>query len=354
MNRQIAICFAATLLACLAQPVASATEPEKSSDSRPRLTFSPSRDFSVWQAELRNELSRIMALPAEADTELHPTTEHDSETDEYTMNRISFQAEPGETVPGYLLLPKAGKAPYPTMICLQGHAPGMHISIGRAKTAKEKSLIRGGRDIALQSVRHGWAALVIEQRAFGERAETGITCNYRALCDILKARPLTGQRVYDVMRAVDFIGTQADLDPNQIGCMGNSTGGTVTFYAACIEPRIRLAVVSCSFGTFESTWLYKQHCSCGYLPGLLKVADMPDLAGLIAPRSLLIVAGKQDYLARFDGVQKGYQIARKCYLASGHAERVSLLVGEGGHQFYPEQAWPAIQKIQSNWSSAAR
>lgn len=353
MNRPIAIFFTVVLLACAAQPVTRAAEPHEST-SRPRLAFSPSRDFSAWQAELREELCRVMALPAEADTELHPTTERDAETDEYTMDRISFEAESGETVPGYLLYPKAGTPPYPTMICLQGHAPGMHISIGRAKTAKEESLIRGGRDIALQSVRHGWAALVIEQRAFGERAEEGISCNNRALCDLLKGRPLTGQRVYDVMRAVDFIGTQADLDSERIGCMGNSAGGTVTFYAACVDPRIRLAIVSCSFGTFESTWLYKQHCSCGYLPSLLKVADMPDLAGLIAPRSLLIVAGKQDYLARFDGVLEGYQVAQKCYLAAGHADRVTLSVGELGHQFYPELAWPVIQGLRDEWSSATR
>ncbi len=353
MNRQSTQSFIIVLLACLAQPVARAAEPDEPA-ARPLLAFSPSREFSAWQAELRSELCRIMAIPAEADTELQPTTERDSETDEYTMDRISFQAEAGEAVPGFLLRPKIGKAPYPTMICLQGHAPGMHISIGRANTAKEESLIRGGRDIALQAVRHGWAALVVEQRAFGERAEEGISCGNRALCDLLKGWPLTGQRVYDVMRAVDFIGTQADLDPKQIGCMGNSAGGTVAFYAACVEPRIQLAVVSCSFGTFESTWLYKQHCACGYLPGALKVADMPDLAGLIAPRSLLIVAGKQDYLARFDGVQTGFQVAQKCYVAAGHADRVSLLVGEGGHQFYPELAWPVIQEIRSDWDSAGR
>lgn len=102
--------------------------------------------------------------------------------------------------------------------------------------------------------------------------------------------------------------------------------------------------VSCSFGTFESTWLYKPHCDCGYLPGLLQVADMPGLAGLIAPRRLIVVAGKHDYLARFDGVEQGGEIARRCFSAAGHAERIILLAADGGHQVYPELAWPVIQK----------
>jgi len=193
---------------------------------------------------------------------------------------------------------------------------------------------------------------VIEQRAFGERAEDGVSCGNRALFDLLKGKPLTGQRVYDVMRAVDFIEREPELDAEQIGCMGNSAGGTISFYATCVEPRIRLAVVSCSFGTFESTWLYKRHCACGYLPGLLKVADMPDLAGLIAPRHLIVVAGKQDYLARFGGVQQGFQTAQECFTASGHADRVTLLAAEGGHQFYPDLAWPVIQKTLAGWDSA--
>ena len=319
---------------------------------RPKLAYDPSCEFEQWREELCQELCRVMALPERGQKELSPTRKRESDTDEYTMDRISFQAEQGEIVPGYLLLPKSGSPPFPTMICLQGHAPGMHISIGQANSKKEESLITGGRDIAIQAVRHGWAALAIEQRAFGERAEEGVSCGNRALFDLLKGKPLTGQRVFDVVRAIDFIAKQADLDDERIGCMGNSAGGTISFYAACVDPRIRLAVVSCSFGTFESTWLYKQHCACGYLPGLLKVADMPDLAGLIAPRHLVIVAGRADYLARFDGVQQGYEVTQRCYAAAGHPERVVLLAGDGGHKFYPDLAWPVIQKMLAGWTGS--
>lgn len=325
-----------------------ATEPA------PRLAFEESRDFTAWQTELRDELADVMQLPGKAEWPLKVSIRPDSKTDAYTMDRIEFTAEPGERVPGYLLLPKKGESPYPVMICLQGHAPGMHISIGRAKNAKERNLIKGGRDLALQAVRHGWAAVVVEQRGFGERAEKGISCQNRALQDLLKGRPLTGQRVFDISRTIDFIETRQELDAKRIACIGNSTGGTVSYYAACVEPRIRLAVVSCSFGTFESTWLYKQHCACGYLPGLLKVADMPDLAGLVAPRHLILVAGKTDYIARFDGVQRGYETAKRCFQKAGHPDRLSFVVGEGGHQFYPEQTWPLIQKTLKTWDRTSR
>lgn len=330
-------------------PSRSAAQAEESAEARPELAFQPNRDFQEWQTELRERLRKIMAIPVIEDHSVKSVIRPDSETDRYTMMRIEFDAEPGQKVPGYLLRPKNAKGPLPVMICLQGHSPGMHISVGRAKTDRDRESIRGGRDIAVQAVHHGWAALVIEQRGFGERAVEGKACGQVALEELLKGRPLTGQRVFDVMRAVDFVATQDDLDSERIGCMGNSTGGTVAFYAACMDERIRLAVVSCSFGTYESTWLYKKHCACGYLPGILKVADMPDLTGLIAPRHLTLVAGKEDSIARFDGVEAGFQHARRCFTAAGCADRVTLLAADGGHQFYPDLAWPVIQDTLAGW-----
>lgn len=311
----------------------------------PSLAFSRTRDFAAWQAELRRRLGDILALPSRRDPALTATSEPDSETERYRMDRIRFTAERGEIVPGYLLRPKAVPPPHRVMICLQGHSPGMHISIGRAQTARDREQIAGGRDLALQAVAQGWAALVIEQRAFGERAQRGVTCNDAALHALHRGRPLTGQRVFDVIRAVDFIATQPDLDTGRIGCAGNSTGGTVSFYAACVEPRIALAVVSCSFCTFEDSWLSLPHCACGYLPGIVPVADMPDLAGLIAPRRLLIVAGRKDPLARFEGVEKGFRHVRGIFSAAGFADRVRLVAGEGGHQFYPDLAWPVVVEM---------
>jgi len=323
--------------------------PRVAAEKPPEMAFRADVDFAAWQQALRRRLSEILALPAPPYVPLEAARKRESQTDNYTLDRIQFTSEPDEMVPGYLLVTVRGTPPFPVMICLQGHSPGMHISIGRAANEREQASIAGGRDIALQAVSHGWAALVIEQRAFGLRAVPGASCRDVALRELLRGRPLTGLRVLDVIRAVDFVATQSDLDPQRIATMGNSMGGTVSFYAACVEPRIRLAVVSCSFCTLADSWLSRPHCACGYLPGLLRVADMPDLAGLIAPRHLLIVAGKQDALARFEGVEEGYRRARQAFAAAGFADRVALLAAEGDHRFYPDLAWPEIQRVLQPW-----
>jgi hypothetical protein len=311
---------------------------------QPVLRFQAGQDFEAWQSALRRRLREILVLPR-SEGPLNAVIEPDADNERYTMDRIRFDAEPGQVVTGFLLRPKRITAPVPVMICLQGHSPGVHISIGRAHNAAEREAIAGGRDLALQAVENGWAALAIEQRGFGTRAESGVRCNDAALRALHGGRPLTGQRVFDVMRTIDFIATQRDLDVSRIGCVGNSTGGTVSFYAAAIDLRINLAVVSCSFCTFEDSWLSLPHCACGYLPGITQVADMPDLGGLIAPRRLLIVAGKKDPLARYAGVEQGFQRTREIFAAAQVGDRVRLVAGEGGHQFYPELAWPVVAEL---------
>lgn len=95
----------------------------------------------------------------------------------YSISRISIRNQETEAIPGYLLVPANSKPPFPVMICLQGHSPGMHISIGEARTPRDSVSVRGGRDFALQAIRNGWAAVVIEQQGFGERAEKNTSCH---------------------------------------------------------------------------------------------------------------------------------------------------------------------------------
>jgi len=311
--------------------------------AQPRFAFDDETNFATWQPQLRAALADVLAVPLQTSGPLNPLVTPEESTDEYDMCRVVFEAAPGVDVPGFLLKPKGATEPLPVMICLQGHKKkdGMLVSIGRVPD-------NGGRDIALQAIHNGWAALAIEQRCFGERKGD---CQRESLDALMLGKTLTGERVFDVMRAIDFIETRPDLDASRIGCMGNSTGGTVTFYTACVDPRIRLAVVSCSYCTYAESWLKIRHCACGYLPGIMQVADMGDLAGLVAPRNLIIVAGNEDYLATIEGVHTAFDQTQRIFAAAGCEENAELLVGDGGHQFYPDLAWPRIQSVLRSWDN---
>lgn len=262
---------------------------------------------------------------------------------QYTIERFTVQSQKNESIPGYVLIPKDAKPPYPVMICLQGHSPGMHISLGQAKSKQDSISIAGGRDLAIQAVNNGWAAIVIEQKGFGERAVEGTSCDQLSLRELMAGNTMLGDRVEDIITTINFIDSQPRFDKKNIGCIGNSSGGTTSYFAAAVDPRISLAVVSCAFSTYESSWLKYQHCSCGFIPGILEVGDMPEFAALIAPRKLIIIAGKQDHLADIEGVRKGFTIAKNSYHQLDSDENIILQEGEGGHMFYPDLAWPVIQ-----------
>ncbi len=309
-------------------------------EMKPALAFEGTDDVEKWQRMLRSKLAHILCLPDEWNRNVKSDIVFKEETEDYISYRVSFRAEQKALVPGYLLKPKKVNPPFPVMICLQGHRKsGMRVSIGQKKT-------RDGLDFAIQAVQNGWAALAIEQRGFGERAAL---CSHEALNALMLGKTLIGERVFDVMRAVDFISTQTDLNAERIGCMGNSMGGTIAFYAACVDPRIRLAVVSCSFCTYADSWIKFPHCACGYLPGILQYADMGDIGGLIAPRYLIIVAGKHDPIATLSGVREAFDRTNSVFSAMGYEKNLSLIIGNGGHKFYPDLAWPKIRAVKDRW-----
>jgi cephalosporin-C deacetylase-like acetyl esterase len=311
------------------------------------LALSPKNNFAEWRESLRAKLVELVGLmpepvPANVRIEFEQEHEHFRET------RFVFSSEPEADVPCHLLIPKSGKAPFPLVICLQGHSTGMHISLGRARFESDEKSIEGGRDFGLQAVREGYAALVMEQRCFGER-KSSLTrygnCLHSTLAALLLGRTMIGERVWDVSRAIDVMSEFPDVDTSRIACMGNSGGGTITYYAACLEPRIGIAMPSCSVCTYQTSIAVIEHCSDNYLPGALRYFEMGDLAALIAPRPLIVVTGRHDEIFPIDGVEENFENIRNIYAAAGAPENCRLIVGEAGHQFYPEQSWPVLREM---------
>ncbi len=301
-----------------------------------------------WQQQLRARLvERLGTFPADK-IALNVQELDQRETHDYTLAKIVFTSEPYADVPCYMLTPKYGSTPYPAMICLQGHNSGMHLSIGEARDDADRESIAGDRDFALQAVKHGFVALAVEQRCFGERQETRQkqrapdTCHDAAMHALMLGKTLLAERVWDVMRAIDYLQSLPQVDPERICCMGNSGGGTCTFYAACVEFRIKLAVASCCFCTYADSIMSIYHCADNYIPGILNVADIGDIAGLIAPRKLLVVAGEKDDIFPIQGVRKAFEKAKAIFAAAGSAENCRLVIGPEGHRFYSSQAWPLI------------
>jgi dienelactone hydrolase len=155
-----------------------------------------------------------------------------------------------------------------------------------------------------------------------------------------------GERVWDLQRALDVtLKNFPEADKNKIICMGNSGGGKTTFYASCLEPRIGYAMPSCYVASFDDCIGALYSCTCNFVPNIRLFFDMGDLSGLIAPRPQVMVAGIMDHLIPFVGVYKTFKEAQRMYAGAGAADNIKLVAGEGGHRFYADMAWEAMDSF---------
>jgi dienelactone hydrolase len=326
-------------------------------EAPPRLAFSD-RDAESpaavrrFQARLRKRVASLVGLHRIASAgPLRPRRLFRREVADGTVEKLVFTSERGADVPAYLCIPHrpagpAGKRPF--MICLQGHSSGMHNSVALdAETERVEIDVEGDRDFARQCLRRGVAALCIEQRSLGERAETKQArrffhngCHDAAMRALMLGRTLLGERIFDVSRALDLLAARDDV--GRIGIMGNSGGGAVALYAAALLPRIDLVAPSCALCTFRASILSIYHCSDNYVPGLALDAELADIAGLVAPRPLIAVAGRTDEIFPLTGARACFRNVKKVYRAVGAEHACRLLVGPKGHRFYADLAWPAI------------
>ncbi len=321
-------------------------------DGSKALSFDPKGDYPAWKKALK---SKFMELLGKKPMKVKPNVrvEHENDCGSFIDRRFVFSSEAGVDVPCHLLIPKGAEGPLPVVICLQGHSTGMHISLGRPKYEGDAECIAGGRDFGLQAVAQGFAALVMEQRCFGERSDSRAKevrhmssgCHHSSMCELLVGRTMLGLRVWDVSRAIDAISEFKEADMDRIACMGNSGGGTVTYYAACSDDRIKAAMPSCAVCTFKSSIGSIDHCQCNYIPGIMGHVEMGDLAGLVAPKSLIIVAGRKDPIFPLSGVKDSFSVIQKIYKAEGHPDNCRLVLGPDGHMFYPDVAWPAFREL---------
>lgn len=300
------------------------------------------RDFESKEAFTEAVRQKFLSVLGDMPPETEPTVREEYRKDKgkYTEIRLLIETEKDCVCPCFLLLPKGVEKP-PVVICLQGHSNGMMISLGEGYCAKDRRKIAGDRDFGLQVIDHGYAAMLVEQRGFGERRSKmhikgGVVCDHLAHNALLLGRTLIGERLWDVKQVINVLETRDDVDANRLGIMGNSGGGTASYYAACFDERIKIAMPSCALCTYKDSIGAMKHCACNYLPSAAKYFDMGELSCLIYPRPLVIVSGRWDPIFPLEGAKNVVSVMKEIY--ADKPENLSHFIGNGKHRFYAD-AW---------------
>ncbi len=311
-----------------------------------------------WRRDWRPVLHRLVGLDRieKLNKGFRPRLRFGKELDfgEFTRQKGDIETEPHVRIPFWLFRPK-GDGPFPLALTPHGHdGIGHDTSAGVYQDAKHKErTLAGDRDVAVQAVKRGFVAIAPAVRGLSVDGVPDVykrhdrrNCRSQLMHCLLAGRTAIGERVWDMQKLIDWAVALPKVDKSQILMMGNSGGGFVTMYSAALDPRITIAVPSCSFDRLVADDGRIYQCDCNTVPGILEHGGMADVVGLIAPRHLLIVNGHGDSLHNDDDIRKESAEVKKVFIAAGVPDRFDHRWGNDGHRFYKDLMWPFVMNAR--------
>jgi dienelactone hydrolase len=307
-------------------------------DTLPRTADEASRRAAAIRAAIQNAAKRSFdsGLRSTAfDAQTHGVLERDA----YRVEKISFQTRPGCYATATAYVPAGRPGPFPTVLCVHGHWAG----------ARRDPVVQS-RCIGLAKL--GFLAFTLDAWGAGERGTQSGQNEYHG--GFLGASlwpvgtPLNGLQLFDNVRALDYLQSRKDVDPERIGCTGASGGGNQTTHLSAFDERIKCAVPVCSVGTFES-YMSTACCVDEVLLGGLTFAEEGDLLGIVAPRALMVITATRDvYHFGPEASAKALDRTKPYFRAHSAEERLRHVLFESGHA-YNQQMREAMYGWMHRW-----
>ncbi len=311
---------------CLAQYFQTETE---------RLTGRCLADVTTledWQAKrplYRAQLLEMLGLdPFPQRTPLQPVVTGTIERSDFVVEKLHFQSRPGLYVTANLYLPQDLEEPAPAILYVCGHA------------AVKKDGVSYGNKVGYQHhaawfARHGYVCLIIDTLQLGE-IEGIHHGTYREGMWWWNSRGYTpaGVEAWNCIRALDYLQTRPEVDPDRIGVTGRSGGGAYSWWIAAIDERIKVAVPVAGITDLQNHVVdgcVEGHCDCMFFVNTFRW-DYPLVAALVAPRPLLISNTDKDTIFPLDGVVRTHARVRHIYRLYGADKNLGLHITEGPHQ----------------------
>jgi hypothetical protein len=268
------------------------------------------REALAWQKDLRGRLFGLLKMKDLLKTKIPLNARFlvSEERPGYIYNELEFNSTPGRRIKAIVTIPRAGRLPYPAVVSIHGHGGTRFVVYDRSNVYK---------GFAAELAETGYVTIAVDVGQH-EVYESG--------------RTLMGERLWDVMRSVDYLLSMEEVDGKRIGCAGLSLGGEMAMWLAAMDERIA-ACVSAGFLTVMDQ-MEHNHCMCWKFQGLRELVDFADIYSLIAPRPLLCQNGLREHPTMFvvPLARQALKEIRLVYSDMGKPENVSLAVHNGEHE----------------------
>ena len=244
---------------------------------------------------------------------------------DYVVEKVHFESFPGAHVVGNLYRPAKVKGRLPAVLYLTGHSEGKI-----RKTYQQNPRWFG---------QHGYIALVLDPIQLGE-SQGYHHGTYREKNWDWPSRGYTplGTEVWNGMRALDYLATRSDVDPDRFGVTGLSGGGVVSWALGAADDRLKVVVPVCQSGSVQGVAEDRSvegHCDCAFWINYYQWG-WPDLGALIAPRAFMIASGSEDLLWRPRHYRDVAHRIRHQFAALGQSENFKLVEDLTPHGYTPK------------------
>jgi len=252
---------------------------------------------------------------------------------DYRIEKVIFESRPNFHVTALMYLPETDP-PYPAVLFPCGHDAN-----GKAGEAYQRAC-------AFLAV-NGIAALCYDPIGQGERAQLldadgkqtyGSTIEHTlvTVSSIPLGLNVASYRIWDGIRGIDYLCSRPDVDPNRIGCTGNSGGGTLTAYISALDDRVAVSAPSCYITSLKDLILIDgphdgEQCIAGQLAFGM---DHGDYLMARAPKPTLVCCATRDFFP-IDGTWDTYRDVKRFYTRLGYPERLEIAEADEDHGFTP-------------------
>ena len=294
-------------------------------------------DWQKRQQTVRKKLDELLGkFPPKGP--LAPEVTSVVKKDGYRIEKIIYQPTPGYYETGCLYIPDN----------LKGKAPAILNVIGHDQISFREQYYQV---IITNLLKKGMIVFAIDPLGQGEHVQYYDSAlkfsavGYSVLEHVyfgnvcfLSGVPSAKYFIWDGIRAIDYLLTRKEVDPDRIGATGFSGGGTVSAYVAAYDDRVKV-VVPCSWPTAYQTLIQKkgvQDAETIYIGGLAEGITFEDLIEVRAPKPALMTFTSRDEYLVMQGARDALKEAKNVYKAYGKENNVQLVEDDYKHWMTPK------------------
>ncbi len=272
-------------------------------------------DWKIRQAKVRKLFSKVIGKFPQK-TPLNAKVVGIIKKENFRIEKIIFESQPKFYVTAAMYIPNNITGKRPAIIYTCGHSIlGIKTEIYQqvCMNLANKGFIVFSFDPVSQGERMQYYNSELGKSVIGgctsEHSYEGTQC-------FLIGTSLAKYMIWDGIRAVDYLLTRPEVDPNRIGITGRSGGGTQSSYIAAFDSRIKAAAPENYITSFKRLWetIGPQDAEQVFYHGIKEGLDHADLLEIRAPKPALQITTTRDFFS-MQGSRETEQEVKKVYNA---------------------------------------